>query len=396
MSKIVVMGLGYVGLPLAILLAQKHKVIGVDVYPKRVAGLNEGKLFIQEEDLQELFRTPQVRSNFRVQATPEAANVFVIAVPTPLAGGQVADLSYVKSAAEAMCPYLKKGNLVILESTVPPMTTSTVLKPIIEKSTRWRVPQDVLLAYCPERVLSGNMVHELVHTDRVCGGIDTASAKAASDLYKTFVKAEIFITEDVTAELCKLAENAYRDVNVAFANELALVAEGLGVDPKQLIALANRHPRVTVHSPGIGVGGHCLPIDPWFIYQTNKERSQLIKAARQVNDSVPAVIAGKIKRAVEDIPDPMIVTVGLTYKPNIADTRESPAIAVCEILRNDGYRVEAYDPLVDGHQYESLAQISKGADCLTILVEHDEVMRDLEANETKVVREMKTPRVLRF
>ncbi len=396
LRKIVVIGLGYVGLPLAILLAREHKVIGVDVNRKRVSALDEGRLFIQEEDLQELFRTPQVRNNFRAQATPDAADIFVIAVPTPLAGGRVADLSYVKSAAEAICPYLERGNLVILESTVPPLTSRSVLKPIIENSTRWKVPQDVLLAYCPERVLSGNMVYELIHTDRVCGGIDGASAKAASELYKTFVKAEIFITEDVTAELCKLAENAYRDVNVAFANELALVAEGLGVDAKRLIALANRHPRVTVHSPGIGVGGHCLPIDPWFIYQTNPDRSQLINAARRINDSIPGVIAGKIKGAVEDVSDPKIVVVGLTYKPNVADTRESPAMAICEILRDQGYRIDSYDPLVEGKGYKSLAEISGGADCLALLVEHDEVMRELEATKAIVLRAMRTQRVLRF
>lgn len=396
LRKIVVMGLGYVGLPLAILLSQRHNVIGVDVDREHVSALNEGRLFIPEEDLQELFGTPQVRSNFRAQATPEAADVFVIAVPTPLAGGNVADLSYVRSAADSICPYLERGNLVILESTVPPLTSRSVLKPMIENHTRWNVPKDVLLAHCPERVLSGNIVHELIHTDRVCGGIDAASAKAASELYRTFVKAEIFITEDVTAELCKLAENAYRDVNVAFANELALVAEGLGVDGRRLVALANRHPRVTIHSPGIGVGGHCLPIDPWFIYQTNPDRSQLIKAAQWINDSIPGVIAGKIKGGVEDIEDPKIIVIGLTYKPNVADTRESPALAICDILRDHGCRIESYDPLVEGREYMSLAEVSKGADCLAILVEHDHVIRELEATEAAVLGAMRTPKIVRF
>ena len=396
MGRIIVMGLGYVGLPLAVLFARRHDVIGVDTNPKRVAELNEQNLFISEADIQDAFKLPDVRRNFRAQAVPEEAQAFVIAVPTPLTYDNVADLSYVRNAIEAICPYLRKGNLVVVESTVPPLTCRTVVKSIIEKVAGWRVPQDVLLAYCPERVLPGNLVYELIYNDRVFGGVDAVSAEAAKAIYSTFVEAEIFLTDDVTAELCKLAENAHRDVNVAFANELGLVAEQLGVDTKEVVALANRHPRVEILDPGIGVGGHCLPIDPWFIHQLNKEHSKLIRTARLVNDSMPRVIADKLEDAVRDISDPQITLVGLAYKPDVADTRESPALAVCEILRRDGYQVASYDPLVEDRGYHSLAEIARGMDCLGILVEHGQVVEELEATEAAITGAMRTPRILRF
>lgn len=265
MKKVVVIGLGYVGLPLALLLAKKHKVVGVDLSEELIRNLQKGETSITEEDVKVLVKSKCASQNFQAQTAPEEADIFVICVPTPLTTDQNAELEQVKRASEAIAPYLKKGNLVILESTVPPQCCKTFLKPLIEKHSGFRVPEDVLLAHCPERVLPGNSIHELTHNNRIIGGMDAASAKAAKNIYRSFVKGEILLTGDVTAELCKLAENAYRDVNIAFANEISLIAGSFHVDPKEVIWLANKHPRVSIATPGIGVGGHCLPVDPWFL-----------------------------------------------------------------------------------------------------------------------------------
>lgn len=396
MKKIVVMGLGYVGLPMALLLARCNKVIGVDINAKLLKQLKAREIFIAEDDVREAFDSPIVRKNFHVQATLEEADVFIIAAPTPINASKTADLSHVKSTTEAIAPYLRKGNLVILESTAPPLTCRTVLKPMIEGMTRFKVPQDILLAHCPERVLLGNTIFELTHNCRIIGGIDPNSAELAQEIYRSLVKGEMFLTDDVTAEFCKVIENAYRDVNIAFANEISMIAAGINVDINEAIFLANKHPRVLIHQPGIGVGGHCIPIDPWFITQIDKEHSTLIQTARMINDAMPAVTAHKVRDSVSGIHHPRIVAVGMAYKPNTADMRESPSLEVVRILREDGYDVLSFDPLVADKSYDSLARAVNGADCLVILVEHDVVIKELESNLDNIKAAMRTPIILRF
>ena len=397
MKKIVVVGLGYVGLPLAVLLSRNFVALGVDVNSKRVEELQKGICFIKEDDFQEEFNQSHVKKNFVARVKPEEADVFIIAVPTPVYNRtKKPDLSFVKSATEAISPFLRKGNLVILESTVPPLTCRNVVKKIIEEKTSFNVPKDILLAHCPERVLPGNTLYELINNSRIIGGLDKMSTTAAAEIYKTFVKGEVMLTDDVTAEFCKLIENAYRDVNIAFANELSLIAKKLGVDIKEAIAIANKHPRVNIHRPGIGVGGHCICQDPWFLVEVDEGHSMLIQAARKINDSMPAITAEKIISAIKSIKNPKIISVGLTYKPDVGDLRESPAIEVVKILREKGYDVSDYDPLVDGKQYASLSAAAKNADCLAILVEHAVVMKELAAKEKEIKAAMKSGNILRF
>ncbi len=395
MKKIAVVGLGYVGLPLAVLLSRNYAVVGVDVNEKRVSDLNRGICFIDEADFQQEFKSGHVRENFSAKNSPEAADVFIIAVPTPVTVDKKADLSYVDSALESILSHLRKGNLVIIESTVPPLTTADASK-IIKAKKGLTVPEDVLLAHCPERVLPGNTLHELINNSRIVGGVDKASTEAAAEIYASFTKGEIVKTDATTAEFCKLIENAFRDVNIAFANELGLMAEQLGINIKEAISIANRHPRVNIHSPGIGVGGHCIPIDPWFLVEADRDYTTVIQASRKVNDWMPYITAGKVMAAVKGVTQPRIVTIGLSYKPNVGDLRESPAIEIVKILREKGYAVADYDPLIEGKKYDSLESAAKGADCLVILVEHAVVRKELEESEKNINSSMRTPIILRF
>jgi UDP-N-acetyl-D-mannosaminuronic acid dehydrogenase len=396
-QRIVVIGTGYVGLPAALLLARAgHDVTGVDINENIVRAINDGVLHISERELQLIMDEPVVRQRLHAQHTPCEADVFIIAVPTPLDHARkTADLAAVREATESLVAVLRSGNLVILESTVPPLTCRNVVTPIIER-TGLEVGETVFLAHCPERILPGNVFHEIVQNDRVIGGADLKSRELASAVYATFVEGHLYQTDDVTAEICKLMENTYRDVNVALANEFAAVAEGLGIDPLEAISLANRHPRVNILRPGIGVGGHCIPIDPWFIKEVDPTNSRLIFTSRLINDEMPSRIAAKIRRAVRDLPDPRIVAVGAAYKANTEDTRESPAIQIVDLLRADGYRVDHLDPLVKGMGYDSLAEACRGADCLAALVEHDVVRRELGEELNRIRAAMNSPRILRF
>jgi len=396
-EKIVVIGIGYVGLPAAILLARAgHQVLGVDVDTRRIEEVNSSVLHLGEKELADILKEPEVKRNLRAAAKPEEGDVFIIAVPSPLDHRKkIADLSYVEAAAASVLPVLRAGNLVIVESTIPPLTCRDVVTPILERSGL-KVGRDILLAHCPERILPGNVFHEIVHNDRVIGGTTPEASRRARDVYARFVKGGLIITDDVTAEMVKLLENTYRDVNIALANEIAAVGETLGVDPLEMIALANRHPRVNLLKPGIGVGGHCIPLDPWFIKQVDPANSRLIFAARLINDEQPGRIAAKIRKALREVADPRIVAVGATYKANVPDVRESPSATIVETLRADGYRVEHFDPLVEGMQYASIQDIARGADCLAILVEHDQVRAELQAEKKKIEAAMKTPLILRF
>ena len=401
MKKIVVMGIGYVGLPLALMLAKSgSKVIGVDINEEVVKALNEREfttLSIKEPDIHKLLESDEVKLNFKSSFDVCDADIFIISVPTPLhEHKKESDLIYVKSALGSIIPHLKKGNLVIIESTIPPLTTRNVIKPIIENKTDFIVGEDIFLAHCPERILPGNVYHEIIHNSRVIGGINEKSCQMTMEIYKSFVKAPIYITDDVTAELVKLIENTYRDVNIALANELSLIAESLNVDIKKAINIANEHPRVNVLTPGIGVGGHCIPIDPWFLSEIDPEKAVLIVTARRINDQMPFVTARKIRKALKDIPIPKIVVLGITYKPNIPDIRESPALKICDILEEEGYDITIYDPLIERYHYNSIIDIVKNIDCLIILVEHDIIKTELEDSLDKIKSVMNHPMILKF
>ena len=399
-QTIVVIGTGYVGLPAALLLARAgHTVIGVDINENIVRAINEGVLHLKEEELQAIMNEPEVRANLRAQTTPAEADVFLIAVPTPVdPRKKVAEMKYVREATESITPYLRPGNLIILESTVPPLTCRDFMSPILEKSGL-KVGETLYLAHCPERILPGDVFYEIVHNDRIIGAQDQKARDLATAVYATFVKGNLYQTDDVTAELCKLMENTYRDVNIALANELAAVAENLGIDPFEAIELANKHRRVKILRPGIGVGGHCIPLDPWFIKEVDPENSRLIFTARLVNDEMPPKMAAKIRQALKDVPSPKIVAVGAAYKANTEDTRESPAVEIVRLLRADGYDVTHYDPLVEKMRWPSgatLAEACAGADLLAILIQHDVVMAELAETRPAIEAALRDGRILVF
>lgn len=377
-DKIVVLGTGYVGLPLALVLAKAGKaVVGVDIDEGLVQAINDGSLNLEEPELRAMLQDPEVKRNLRATTAPEEADAFVISVPTPLDGRRkVADLRYVVEAVDSIVPHLRPGNVVVLESTVPPLTTRKVVLP--------RIGPDVLLAHCPERILPGNVFHEIVHNDRVIGGRDAAACEAAAKVYEPFLKGALYFTDDVTAEVIKLMENTYRDVNVALANELGLVADFLGVDIEEARRLANMHPRVDILQPGIGVGGHCLPIDPWFLAEVAPEVTPLIVAARRVNDRMPERMAGRVRRFVRSDPTGTILAIGLAYKPGTYDARESPARRIVALLRADGYHVVTYDPFVEEASWPSLAVALEELrpSAVVVLVPHVAVVKELAEAET--------------
>jgi len=397
-NDIVVIGTGYVGLPAALMLAKAgHRVIGVDIDENIVRAINDGVLLVKGEQLQEIIDEPTVRQNLKAQSIPCEADIFIIAVPTPLdKTDKTANLKMVVEATNSIVPHLNEGNLIILESTVPPLTCRNVITPLIERSGL-RVGTNIHLAHCPERILPGDIFHEIIHNDRIIGAADSVSRDMAANVYSSFVEGELLLTDDITAEFVKLIENTYRDVNIALANELSSVAQSLQIDPKGAINLANRHPRVNILAPGIGVGGHCIPIDPWFIQQVDEQNSRLINTARQINDGMPGKIVSQIKTATQNINEPRIVAIGASYKANTADIRESPSIEIVRILRSEGYKVEHFDPLVDGmHFPTTMTDACTNADCLIILVEHKSILRELDQHEQDILNALNTSLILRF
>jgi UDP-N-acetyl-D-mannosaminuronic acid dehydrogenase len=397
-KNIVVLGIGYVGLPLAVTLAKVgYKVTGVDINKKNVKALKEGSLPIKEKRLEAIFSERTVQNNFRVSNKPCCADAFIICVQTPLDRvTKHPDLSYVVSALESIIPKLRKGNLIIVESTIPPFTCRNVIKPLIENRVKLKVGEDVFLAHCPERVMPGEAFYELIHNNRIIGGINKKSAALARGIYDSFVKGNIHLTDDVTAETVKLMENTFRDVNIALANEFSLIAENLGIDSKEAIKLANKHPRVKILSPGIGVGGHCLPKDPWFLIHSDPKNTDLILMARKVNEHMPEIVASKIRKLLKGIENPKIVALGMTYKPDSDDLRESPSLEVIRILKEDGYDVTAYDNFVKNHEYKSIMDIARNADCVAVLVEHTSIKAELERFEGSIKSVMRTPFMLRI
>lgn len=381
-NKICVLGLGYIGLPTASTFATHGlEVVGVDVNPKIIHTLRQGDLHIHEPGLRTLVGAALGSGNLRLSETPEPADAFIIAVPTPFLSDKRADLGYVKSATHAILPHLSKGNLVVLESTSPPRTTLDIIAPILE-SSGLKAGKDFHLAYSPERVLPGQILRELIENARVIGGIDVSSAKAGRDLYNTFVRGEIILTDATTAEMVKLMENTYRDINIAIANEFSRLADRFSIDIWNAIAIANRHPRVEILKPGPGVGGHCISVDPWFLVEAAPDITPLIQAARQVNDNQPQFVVTKIERSLQadagisSLQGARICILGLAYKADVDDKRESPAIEVAKLLEQSGAIVKAYDPYVSEFQLpgvsfvDSLKQGVQDVDLITLLVPH--------------------------
>ena len=403
--KVCVLGLGYIGLPTAVMLASAgHDVVGVDVKEEILEAVGNGNSHIDEPGLAELLEKVVSSGKLVVSPHPLESDAFIIAVPTPLASRELrdksrslevdnrlstldfphCDLSYVKSASASIAPVLRRGNLVVLESTSPPGTTQDVLAPILEEGSGLKTGEEFHLAYCPERVLPGRILKEIVHNARIIGGIDRRSAEMAKELYSSFVKGEMHLTDARTAEMVKLAENTYRDVNIAFANELSRICNRVGVDVWEVIELANLHPRVNILRPGPGVGGHCIAVDPWFIVESAPEEAKLIKTAREVNDSQPEYVFERIKELVRGVENPKIAVLGIAYKGNVGDTRESPALKVIDLLKAEGYEVAIYDPYVEG--YDSAEGVFEGSDCVAVLVDHSRFREIAPEKISSVVR----------
>lgn len=374
--KICVLGLGYIGLPTASTFATHGlQVVGVDVNRRVIDTLRNGGLHIQEPGLRSLVQAALSSGNLVVREQPEVADAFIIAVPTPFYADKHADLSYVVSAAEAILPCLLPGNLVVLESTSPPRTTQDIVAPILERSGL-KAGTDFHLVYSPERVLPGQILRELIENARVIGGVDPASSEAGRDLYATFVRGEIILTTATTAEMVKLMENTYRDVNIAIANEFSRLAERFGIDVWEAIEIANLHPRVNILQPGPGVGGHCIGVDPWFLVEAAPDLTPLIRTARQVNDNQPHFVVSVIRRALGELAGKRIAILGLSYKPDVDDLRESPAIEVAHLLNALGAQVRAYEPnkpdaVIGGLEtVTSLEEAIRDADLVVLLVPH--------------------------
>ena len=387
-----VIGLGYIGLPTAAVLANAgRRVIGVDVNRHAIDTINDGRIHIVEPGLGDMVARVVGEGRLRAVDTPEPADAFLIAVPTPFRDDRSPDLRYVRSACEAIAPVLKKGDTVILESTSPVGATEQVAGWLADARPDLAMPRsggdaDIAIAYCPERVLPGNVLVELVRNDRVIGGMTPACADQARAVYATFVEGECILTDARTAELCKLTENAFRDVNIAFANELSLICDRLDVNVWELIRLANRHPRVNILQPGPGVGGHCIAVDPWFIVASAPEQARLIRTAREVNDAKPDWVMQQVRehRAAlteqrDDDAPVCVACLGLAFKPNIDDLRESPALAICEELsREPGLAVVAVEPHIEALPQRLEGKVKlldtrealRSADIVLLLVDH--------------------------
>ena len=411
MEKICVVGLGYIGLPTASLLATKgFQVRGVDVNPKVVEIIQRGDIHIFEPDLDIMVKSAVNSGNLKASTEMAESDIFILAVPTPFREGHKANMDFVESAVKAIAPFVKPGNLVVLESTSPVGTTEEIGRWLRDLRPDLNIPQcrkiepkaravgysadfpkgsvdseQIYLAHCPERVLPGQILRELIDNDRIIGGVDSSSSLKAKAFYKKFVNGNIYLTDARTAELTKLAENAFRDVNIAFANELSMICDHLHINVWDLIRLANRHPRVKILQPGPGVGGHCIAVDPWFIVESAPEQSKLIRIAREVNDSKPHYIASRIRESAGRLKDPIIACIGLTFKPDVDDLRESPAIEVVQLLAQEKVgQIMIVEPHIkklptalenfDQLELVSLDQALKEADILVLLVQHQEFL----------------------
>lgn len=389
-SRVAIIGMGYIGLPTAVVIATRGvDVIGVDINPATVAALSRGEVPFVEPDLAVAVSGAVAMGRLTATTETPEADAFIIAVPTPFNEDRTADLSYVKAAAEQIAPKLKSGNIVVLESTSPPGTTQKVgdwigaLRPDLRMPRDGETGADIYVAHCPERVLPGRIMIEMITNDRVVGGLTPRCAEKAASIYRLFAQGEILLTDAASAEMAKLVENAYRDVNIAFANEISLISESLHIDVWEVIRLANRHPRVSILSPGPGVGGHCIPVDPWFIVSAAPQLSRLIRTAREVNDHRPHHVAGQVVEKAKRFRSPTVACLGLTFKANVDDVRESPAIEVVgliaqalpdvDILVADPYVSVMPGPLskYDNLHLEGAYQAVERADIVVLLVEHE-------------------------
>ncbi|MCA7899830.1 UDP-N-acetyl-D-mannosamine dehydrogenase [Burkholderia cepacia] len=401
-DSVSVIGLGYIGLPTAAAFAARRKtVVGVDINRDAVDTINRGGVHIVEPELDMLVRAAVSEGHLRATLQPEPADAFLIAVPTPFAEGHTPDLRHVEAASRAIAPVLKSGDLVVLESTSPVGATERVAAWLAEMRPDLTFPQqngeqsDIRIAYCPERVLPGHVIRELVENDRVIGGMTRRCGEAAAALYGIFVRGACLLTDARTAEMCKLTENAFRDVNIAFANELSIISEKLDISVWELIGLANRHPRVNILKPGPGVGGHCIAVDPWFIVDSAPDDARLIRTAREINDSKPDYVVERVARAARRFREPVIACLGLAFKANIDDLRESPAVTIATQLadRFPGQviavepHIDALPDVLDGRVLlvETLQAIAD-ADIVVVLVDHAQFMRlDPVRMQAKVV-----------
>jgi UDP-N-acetyl-D-mannosaminuronic acid dehydrogenase len=418
--RVCVIGLGYVGLPTALLFAREgFSVQGVDISPHVLDIIESGRVGEKYPELATWWDSVQKTSQFQVGSQPNPADVFLITTPTPVnPQTKACDLSMVQAAMESLLPVLQAGNLIILESTVPPGTTRNLLQSLIETQTNLRVmpaqqtlesaesevelKNTVFLCFSPERVLPGNTTDELVNNDRVIGGVTAESALVGQTFLKRVLQGHVDITNDITAEFCKLAENTYRDVNIALANELSLLAEEYGIHMCEARSIINRHPRVNLLKPGIGVGGHCIAVDPWFFVEASPLKTQLIATSRRVNDRMPEYTAHRILQDIEDIQrdlgtEPVrVVLAGLSYKPNIGDTRESPALRVLDHLRAAGLDVVAFDPLIREYEGKTLLDMAQGVDYIAILVCHDQFKEEYSRQLATIHSVMRTPQIRFF
>ncbi len=403
-ETISVIGLGYIGLPTAATLASTGvDVIGVDTNTKVINAIAEGRAHFSEPDLDMLLQSTVSTGKLKAVSTPQEADAFVIAVPTPFHNDKSADLSYVESAGRALAKVLKPGNLVILESTCPVGTTRHLCEWIAEERSDLKLPHDsqngsdINIAYCPERILPGRMVFELVENDRIIGGMTTKCAERAKQLYELFVCGELHVSDAPTAEIVKLMENAYRDVNIAFANEISVLCDRYDINAWEAIRLANQHPRVNILSPGPGVGGHCIAIDPWFLIHAAPEDTVLMKAARTVNNTKPERVLAKVNRQIERFRKPVIACLGLAYKPDVDDLRESPAIEIVQaIATRNQVELLVVEPNIDSLpdslnsgkiMLVDVQEAIEKADIILLLVAHKEFAKinPRTINETVVI-----------
>lgn len=390
---ITILGMGYIGLPTAIAFAKAgFTVKGFDVNKKVIETLKAGHIHIVEPSLQEAFEETLKSGRLIPTDKLEKSDVFIISVPTPFKKEheeKIADLSYVESAASEVATVLEENNLVILESTVPPMTTK-LMTDILERESG--ISRDKFMSvHCPERVLPGRILYELEHNDRIIGAERREAGEYTKVIYDAMVKeGTCYITDDITAEMCKLVENTFRDVNIAFANELSVICDKLGIDVFELIKLANKHPRVNILTPGAGVGGHCLAVDPWFIVEKFPKEANVIREARLINDFKPRFIVNKVDEILKGNKDLTVGVLGLAYKPDIDDLRESPAMEIAEILRDKGYKVVACEPNVDskevnGFELYSFDKIMEKADYLVLAQGHKGFKEKIEVLRSKKI-----------
>jgi UDP-N-acetyl-D-mannosaminuronic acid dehydrogenase len=407
-THVSIIGLGYIGLPTAAVLASRGvNIIGIDVNPEIVATINDGRIHIVEPDLDVLVHGAVHAGKLRAYTTPQKAQAFLIAVPTPITSDHQPDMTYVEKATRSIAPVLEKGNLVVLESTSPVGSTELMARWLSEERPDLTFPQqagesaDVCVAYCPERVLPGAVVYELVRNDRVIGGMTSRCAGRARDLYQTFVQGDCLTSDAKTAEMTKLTENAFRDVNIAFANELSLICDKIGIDVWDLISLANRHPRVNILRPGPGVGGHCIAIDPWFIVASAPQQSRLIRQSREVNDHKPQWVIGKVHEAIASLKrsqgNVSVACLGVAFKANIDDLRESPSLNIVQALAKDlNTEILVVEPYIKqlpnalnsstNVKLSGLAEALDKSNIVVLLVDHDDFRGiSVEALKGKVI-----------